>query len=619
MNGNVDVLVALGYPQAWCVRALQTCGNNLDDAVEFMLTNAEFLEEVVRETERAQLCKQVREREAEEDSWMDSVAQEFGFTTTSVGNGKEQHKWMLEGGEVEEEEEWGFKIIVTPCYSHRTAKLLVGDGPTQNRLDLLVEQVSVFTHQQDVALVQLVSEYCAKEGLDPLGVSPATILQNPKVKSLLPHSPTQIGLRFVVLRNFNRRLLNLLPLIDLSSPTSKLACKLNNLRAVVFTQVKRQLLERTLRESNTGDATSLQVAKLPSVVLDRTNLGNKPLNVFGQLFTQIHRRIPPNELRNADRAFYCVLAGEHSDDFGGPYRDALNQACEELMSSTATLFCACPSNSQVFVPNPKANTHAALEMFEFLGILMGIAMRTKCPLPLRLAGFSWKKLCGLPTTVSDLLEIDSQAYNLLLQLERITTKQEWDKSELDLKFCLRGDGGKVEEELISGGRRLSVTFDSRLAFCNLAKKKLLQQGQQQYLSMRRGMATQVPLQLVSALFTWEELNVLVCGVEEIDLALLRKCTSYGAGVSSEMIESFWYALESFSHEERKRYIKFVWGRTTMPTSAAGFDRKHQINLMDVRQMYRNQHRGNGDDEDDDEDSELDNWHVNADAFLPEKR
>ena len=179
----------------------------------------------------------------------------------------------------------------------------------------------------------------------------------------------------MILRHFNRRLVKSLPLLDLSwQDPSSMASKLRSLRRIVFTSLKRTFFERVLSETHFGDGNSIQRSKWPSVILDRSgstpnvyiflhsslmfqsSMGSSRLDTdlrhnhhlflsFGQLHSQLHRSIPASKLRNSERAFYAFLAGEHSDDYGGPYRDALNSACQELMSPTSPLFfkvgCGC--------------------------------------------------------------------------------------------------------------------------------------------------------------------------------------------------------------------------------------------------------------------------------------
>lgn len=58
--------------------------------------------------------------------------------------------------------------------------------------------------------------------------------------------------------------------------------------------------------------------------------------------------------------------------------------------------------------------------FKFLGILMGVAVRTKKPLDLHLAPLVWKQLCCIPLTLEDLEEVDLlyvQTLNSILHIE----------------------------------------------------------------------------------------------------------------------------------------------------------------------------------------------------------
>lgn len=65
--------------------------------------------------------------------------------------------------------------------------------------------------------------------------------------------------------------------------------------------------------------------------------------------------------------------------------------------------------------------------------------------------------------------------------------------------------------------------------------------------MRKGMATIIPIQLLS-LFTWQELELNVCGKNKIDIQLLRENTRYQSGFSDEdeHVQMMWRVLESFT-------------------------------------------------------------------------
>ena len=47
-----------------------------------------------------------------------------------------------------------------------------------------------------------------------------------------------------------------------------------------------------------------------------------------------------------------------------------------------------------------------MEMFTFLGILMGVAIRTRKPLDLHLAPMVWKQLTAMPLVPEDIEEVN---------------------------------------------------------------------------------------------------------------------------------------------------------------------------------------------------------------------
>lgn len=107
------------------------------------------------------------------------------------------------------------------------------------------------------------------------------------------------------------------------------------------------------------------------------------------------------------------FAGEGSIDVGGPYREALTLACADLMSDATPLFIKSPNgvnnvglNRELYIVNPAAKTSLALEMFEFVGVLFGIALRTKVAIPLDLPSIVWKLLLGDAGDESDVAAFD---------------------------------------------------------------------------------------------------------------------------------------------------------------------------------------------------------------------
>lgn len=73
--------------------------------------------------------------------------------------------------------------------------------------------------------------------------------------------------------------------------------------------------------------------------------------------------------------------------------------CEELQNGSLPLLILTPNgreeagtNRDCFILNPSVSSAQHLKMFQFLGVLMGIAIRTGSPLSLNLAEPVWKAL-----------------------------------------------------------------------------------------------------------------------------------------------------------------------------------------------------------------------------------
>lgn len=76
----------------------------------------------------------------------------------------------------------------------------------------------------------------------------------------------------------------------------------------------------------------------------------------------------------------------------------------------------------------------------------------------------------------------------------------------------------------------------------------------------------------------EDLAERVAGPLTFDIALFKENTYLsGYSESDNVIGFFWKFIENCTIEEKIQYLKFCWGRTTLPNSTANWDQKHTIN------------------------------------------
>lgn len=102
----------------------------------------------------------------------------------------------------------------------------------------------------------------------------------------------------------------------------------------------------------------------------------------------------------------------------------------------------------------------------------------------------------------------------------------------------------------------------------------------QVAAVREGMSTIVPVPLLS-LLTAQQLEQLVCGLPEVSVEMLKKLVRYrDIAESHELIGWFWQSLEEFTNEERVLFLRFVSGRSRLPSNPADITQKFQIIKVD---------------------------------------
>ena len=130
------------------------------------------------------------------------------------------------------------------------------------------------------------------------------------------------------------------------------------------------------------------------------------------------------------------------------------------------------------------------------------------------------------------------------------------------------DGSTVE--LLEDGAATDVTFSTRDRFADLTIAARLAEGGTQCEALLAGIVSIVPSTRLLSLLTGLELEKLICGEADVDVAALRHHTSYGATAAGGMahVRYFWAVLESFTPEQRRLFLKFIWGRNRLPLTGA---------------------------------------------------
>jgi len=510
---------------------------------------------------------------------------------------------------------WGYRVVVQPLFDASQ----IGSDDT-NDLDkgfqIFLSKQNSWTRKQDEILVSFVNDVVEKCALelpalfimtweDVLAISDAHLscFENEfksnssvltdlvKERSALIRDETQVvGLmsdilddvsqRFDLIRALNKSVHDSLGLLDLSSwrtPGSS-AAHLSECCALIFRKFKVPLWTDALTSTQAEDIHKFEV------VLDFGRAASRAHfpdihgrhTVFAQAFRAIHP-IAPKTLRAHGKLYRCVMRGMASHDDGGPYRQSFTQYCAELQTLPGVgLLLPCSNranglhiNRDRWLPNPSANSPVQISMFEFLGKLLGIAIRNNELLDLRLPSLVWKPLVNHMATVEDLRAVD------LLTVTNCDPNREAFYLTEEAFFTVISLDGK-EMELVPGGSDIVVNTTNFDEWSHRVLEFKLHEFDVQIDAMRRGLATIVPQKLLMV-FKWDELELMVCGRPKLDLALLRKMTVYAdCRETDSHVQFFWAVLEAFTEEQRSEYIKFVWGRARLPSEERHWEHMHRV-------------------------------------------
>jgi len=288
---------------------------------------------------------------------------------------------------------------------------------------------------------------------------------------------------------------------------SALASQIRGIRGLIFWGSKSKVWQAAL------DATVTKQSAPTSVPIDRFKAGRLrdrgkvdwrgTKSCFGQMFRVLNKA--PVILFRQDRnkrAFNIKFRGEGGIDAGGLYREAIHDICKDLQSPQMPLFILCPNgrdaignNRDKWVPKPNATKPLHLAMFEFLGKMMGLAIRSRELLNLDFPSIIWKGLIGDEITEQDVLDIDRLSFKIIDDMHTLinvkkVSREDFNSMMADTTFVMVGSDGK-EYELVKNGRQKTLTFDNYHEFCRAVVEYRLNEFTPQVQAMRRGLATVV--------------------------------------------------------------------------------------------------------------------------------
>ncbi|XP_077232363.1 uncharacterized protein LOC143869185 [Tasmannia lanceolata] len=256
--------------------------------------------------------------------------------------------------------------------------------------------------------------------------------------------------------------------------------------------------------------------------------------------------------------------GEEVLDYGGASREWFYLLSKEMFNPYYGLFEYSAADNYTLQINPVSGlcNEEHLSYFKFIGRVAAMAIYHGKLLDAFFIRPFYKMMLKKPIQLKDMESVDMEYYNSLRWI------MDNDPEELDLYFAVDEDffGQMQQHELKPGGTDVAVTNDNKQEYIDLVIQwRFVSRIQPQMTAFLDGFDEVLPLNLIKV-FDENELELLMCGIGEIDVRDWKRHTVYKSGYHANhiVIQWFWRVMLSFSNEMRSRLLQFVTGTSRVP-------------------------------------------------------
>uniref|UniRef100_A0A7N5KLS4 E3 ubiquitin-protein ligase NEDD4 n=1 Tax=Ailuropoda melanoleuca TaxID=9646 RepID=A0A7N5KLS4_AILME len=256
--------------------------------------------------------------------------------------------------------------------------------------------------------------------------------------------------------------------------------------------------------------------------------------------------------------------GEKGLDYGGVAREWFFLISKEMFNPYYGLFEYSATDNYTLQINPNSGlcNEDHLSYFKFIGRVAGMAVYHGKLLDGFFIRPFYKMMLHKPITLHDMESVDSEYYNSLRWI------LENDPTELDLRFVIDEElfGQTHQHELKIGGSEIVVTNKNKKEYIYLVIQwRFVNRIQKQMAAFKEGFFELIPQDLIK-IFDENELELLMCGLGDVDVNDWREHTKYknGYSVNHQVIQWFWKAVLMMDSEKRIRLLQFVTGTSRLP-------------------------------------------------------
>eukprot|EP00658_Telonema_sp_P-2_P025927 TRINITY_DN20455_c0_g1_i4.p1 TRINITY_DN20455_c0_g1~~TRINITY_DN20455_c0_g1_i4.p1 ORF type:complete len:402 (+),score=132.79 TRINITY_DN20455_c0_g1_i4:172-1377(+) len=262
------------------------------------------------------------------------------------------------------------------------------------------------------------------------------------------------------------------------------------------------------------------------------------------------------------------FAGETNtgDDAGGVTKEWFEIMTKEVFNQEIGLFKFTEAHNLAYQINEYSDYFQPqhLVWFKFTGRMMAKALLEGLPLKAHLAQTLYKHMLQIPVKLEDLAGIDLEVYQSMSWMKDNPIENVlFNTFSVSLTHEICGDR---EFELKPGGKDMDVTDDNKHEYINLYLEwRVYGNRKAQIKAFLGGFWEVIPVEMLKV-FDWQQLELLMCGMPEIDVKDWRANTHYSGEYhhKHKVITMFWKVVEEMDQEDRSKLLQFVTSSSVVP-------------------------------------------------------
>ena len=278
---------------------------------------------------------------------------------------------------------------------------------------------------------------------------------------------------------------------------------------------------------------------------------------------------------------------EDGIDEGGLIKEFFFYLSHELFNPAYGLFeYSADGSYNVQIQKNSVNVRHWELWFRFAGRLIGLALVQQQLMDVFFSRAITKPILDEPFVLNDLEAVDPGMYR---SLRYVLSNPDTEDLYLTFSCQEKLPFGEVRTiNLVKDGQLIAVNNRNKHKYVDLmVKNRMSHDVEKQTNALVTGVREIVPVKMLKR-FDATELEWLISGSVEIDLADWKENTLYSSGISDQnpVVRYFWRAVEEFDNEDRLRLLQFITGSSSIPlngfqglTSTHGHVQRFTIRLI----------------------------------------